>query len=61
MLGVAGASIATDSLHAKDDSRGKRPNIVVFISDDHGLDFVGCYGNKDIKTPNVAAFEMDGL
>lgn len=33
-----------------------RPNIVLFLSDDHGIDFAGCYGNAAIRTPN-----MDGL
>jgi N-sulfoglucosamine sulfohydrolase len=30
-----------------------RPHIVMFLSDDHGLDFVGCYGNDAIRTPNI--------
>lgn len=34
----------------------KLPNIIVYLSDDHGVDFLGCYGNKAIHTPNI-----DGL
>jgi arylsulfatase A-like enzyme len=40
---------------------GKRPNIVMYISDDHGIDFLGCYGNKDIKTPNIDALAKEGM
>jgi arylsulfatase A-like enzyme len=44
----------------RDSVRRKRPNIVMFISDDHGIDFVGCYGNKDVRTPNIDAMAKDG-
>lgn len=38
----------------------KKPNIVVFIADDAGLDF-GCYGNKFIKTPNIDNLASQGV
>lgn len=31
----------------------KKPNIVLIVSDDHGSDALGCYGNTVIKTPNL--------
>jgi N-sulfoglucosamine sulfohydrolase len=30
-----------------------RPNIFLYISDDHGIDYVGCYGNTAVRTPNT--------
>ena len=57
---AAGLSMPVASLHAGDNSRPKQPNIVMFISDDHGIDFVGCYGNKDVQTPNIDAMARDG-
>jgi len=33
---------------------------VLYISDDHGIDFVGCYGNRDVKTPNMDALANEG-
>ena len=39
----------------------KRPHIVMFISDDHGIDFLGCYGNKDVRTPNIDALAKEGM
>ncbi len=38
----------------------RRPNIVLYISDDHGIDFVGCYGNGDVRTPNIDALAREG-
>lgn len=39
----------------------KKPHIVMFISDDHGIDFVCCYGNGDVKTPNIDALSKEGM
>lgn len=37
-----------------------RPNIVLMVADDHGLD-TGKYGNSAIKTPNLDALAEDGV
>ena len=33
----------------------------MYISDDHGLGFLGCYGNKDIQTPNIDNLAKEGM
>ena len=38
----------------------EKPNIVVFIADDAGMDF-GCYGNLAIKTPNIDRIAKQGV
>lgn len=39
--------------------RDPRPNVVVIVSDDHGLE-AGCYGNPVIQTPGMDALAEDG-
>lgn len=36
------------------------PNILLIVSDDHGTDALGCYGNPVIKTPALDALAEDG-
>lgn len=37
------------------------PNILLILSDDHSAQFVGCYGNEIIKTPNLDRFAGEGM
>ena len=37
-----------------------KPNIIVFIADDAGMDF-GCYGNNNIHTPHIDRLAASGL
>ncbi len=63
-LGTLGAVFSTlpgCSLFAQQNKSRERPNIVMFISDDHGIDFLGCYGNKDVQTPNIDALAREGM
>jgi N-sulfoglucosamine sulfohydrolase len=38
-----------------------RPNIVLIVADDHGLDALGCYGNPVIQTPNMDLLASEGV
>jgi arylsulfatase A-like enzyme len=42
------------------DARQLRPNIVVFFSDDQGVNDVGCYGSE-IATPRIDQLAMEGV
>ena len=42
-------------------AQNDRPNVVLIVSDDHGLETLGCYGNPVIKTPNLDALAADGV
>jgi arylsulfatase A-like enzyme len=40
---------------------GCRPNIVVILADDLGYGSLGCYGNRDVKTPHVDRLAASGM
>jgi N-sulfoglucosamine sulfohydrolase len=43
------------------DSNTQKPNVVLIVTDDHGLDAAGCFGNRIIKTPNLDGLAADGV
>ena len=42
-------------------AKGKKPNIVVIISDDMGYADIGCQGCKDIPTPSIDSIARKGI
>jgi arylsulfatase A-like enzyme len=40
---------------------GKRPNILVFLSDDHGQWLQEAYGNSEVRTPNMNRIAQNGV
>ncbi len=54
LLAVCTASFATAAQAA-------RPNLVVFISDDHGQSDSQAYGSTEVRTPHMAKLAADGL
>ncbi|MCE6991412.1 sulfatase [Dyadobacter sp. CY323] len=39
----------------------ERPNIIFILSDDHSAPFLGTYGNRDLKTPNIDKLAKEGI
>lgn len=40
---------------------GKKPNILIILTDDQGYHDVSYYGTKDLHTPNIDALRKDGM
>lgn len=40
--------------------QNEKLNIILFVSDDHGTDALGCYGNPVIQTPNLDKLAEEG-
>src|SRR4051812_25085455 len=38
-----------------------KPNLVLILSDDHSYPYVGCYGDPNVKTPNLDCFAAEGM
>src|SRR5262245_26234579 len=38
-----------------------KPNILLDLSDDHSVPHMGCYGNPEVKTPNLDRFAKEAL
>jgi len=47
--------LLTNSLAAK------KPNVIFILTDNHGAWTLGCYGNKDIRTPNIDRLASQGM
>jgi len=56
---VAGAAVAVSSFGAK-PNKGKKPNVIVILSDDMGYSDIGCYGSE-IKTPVLDGLAGNGV
>ena len=42
-------------------SSKEKPNILLVLSDDHSAPYLGCYGNPDLKTPNIDRIANEGI
>ena len=38
-----------------------RPNIILIMADDVGVDAIGCYGGESYPTPNIDKFAQSGM
>jgi arylsulfatase A-like enzyme len=49
---VCGLALAADA---------RKPNILFFYADDMGYHELGCYGNKDFRSPNIDSIAKNGI
>ncbi len=48
-------------LAAEKSSVADRPNILLIMADDLGMGDLGCYGQKQLKTPNIDRLAAEGM
>ncbi|HEX4032675.1 MAG TPA: sulfatase-like hydrolase/transferase [Terracidiphilus sp.] len=53
--------VAAGSEVAAEQQRAQRPNILVFLTDDHGQWLQQAYGNSEVHTPNMSRIARNGV
>jgi arylsulfatase A-like enzyme len=68
VLAGAAAPLFAQKKDKKDDKKatppkgaGARPNVVLVVADDLAAWMLGCYGNEEIKTPNIDLLAKSGV
>jgi len=61
VVGVGAIAGCRDKSIFESKSPAKRPNLVFIFSDQQSYDMLGCYGNKQLITPNIDKFASDGI
>ena len=57
---VIGLVVCLSSVIVTAKSISERPNIIIILADDLGWGDLGCYGQKDIKTPHLDRMAVEG-
>ena len=58
---AATAALAGLDAHGARLGNGKKPNLLFVFTDQQSFDMLGCYGNEQIKTPNLDRLASEGV
>ena len=60
-MGAGAATLALAPRWLQAAATAKKPNIIFILSDDYGIEGVGCYGGDKFKTPNLDKLAGQGV
>jgi arylsulfatase A-like enzyme len=58
---LLGLALAAPAVHTQSRTSSARPNVVMFMTDDHGAWATGAYGCGQMRTPNIDALAAGGV
>lgn len=58
---IKSAALAAAAISRTGFAAERKPNIMLFLSDDQGYHDLGCYGNKEIITPHIDSIAVEGI
>jgi arylsulfatase A-like enzyme len=58
---AAALAMACPVLATAADAPSRRPNVVLIVSDDHAYADLGCFGGRQVKTPNLDRLAREGV
>ena len=61
LLAPFATQIAHAAKKAKPNNDPNRPNVIIILADDLGYGDLGCYGAKNVETPNVDRLAKQGI
>src|SRR6185436_10273970 len=61
LLLVLALALPFSSARAAENAKPKRPNVLFILCDDLRPAALGCYGSKDVRTPNIDRLAQEGV
>ena len=61
IVGAGALSLAGDVVAGETTKKNVLPNIVLIMTDNHAPWTLGCYGNPEIRTPNIDRLAREGM
>lgn len=59
--GAAGVSLAIPIIGSAEKAQPRKPNIIFILADDLGYGDLGCFGQKQVHTPNLDRMAAEGI
>ncbi len=60
-VGLGAAAMLLPGRLRAAEAAGRKPNVIFFLTDDMGWGDLSCYGNPELKTPNIDRLAAEGI